>query len=208
MKKLVSLILAVIMVLGVSLAMAKTVEPEGADIERLARRTVHATVGNYDSDSKTFTVTVYENDHFDDDDVRRLAVGDTILAGGTLHTIKAIDKLDGDDLFVCDDGEDIYFTRSLDDDDELIARTTMDDRIYMRAIAIVKLPAAEGIVYEDNTNPDLDGKAVIHEGLENVLNAQKKMETESIGFDYYSTTITLNENLEIVKILQDFDVAM
>ena len=208
MKKLVSLILAVIMVLGVSLAMAKTVEPEGADIERLARRTVHATVGNYDADSKTFTVTVYENDHFDDDDVRRLAVGDTILAGGTLHTIKAIDKLDGDDLFVCDDGEDIYFTRSMDDDDELIARTTMDDRIYMRAIAIVKLPAAEGIVYEDNTNPDLDGKAVIHEGLENVLNAQKKMETESIGFDYYSTTITLNENLEIVKIHQDFDVAM
>ena len=69
MKKLVSLILAVIMVLGVSLAMAKTVEPEGADIERLARRTVHATVGNYDADSKTFTVTVYENDHFDDDDV-------------------------------------------------------------------------------------------------------------------------------------------
>ncbi len=208
MKKLVSLIMAVIMVLGVSLAMAKTVEPEGADIERLARRTVHATVGNYDADSKTFTVTVYENDHFDDDDVRRLAVGDTILAGGTLHTIKAIDKLDGDDLFVCDDGEDIYFTRSMDDDDELIARTTMDDRIYMRAIAIVKLPAAEGIVYEDNTNPDLDGKAVIHEGLENVLNAQKKMETESIGFDYYSTTITLNENLEIVKIHQDFDVAM
>ena len=208
MKKLVSLILAVIMVLGVSLAMAKTVEPEGADIERLARRTVHATVGNYDADSKTFTVTVYENGHFDDDDVRRLAVGDVILAGGSLHTIKAIDKLDGDDLFVCDDGEDIYFTRSMDDDDELIARTTMDDRIFMRAIAIVKLPAAEGIVYEDNTNPDLDEKAVIHEGLENVLNAQKKMETESIGFDYYSTTITLNENLEIVKIHQDFDVSM
>ena len=119
-----------------------------------------------------------------------------------------ISREDGDDLFVCDDGEDIYFTRPMDDDDELIARTTMDDRIYMRAIAIVKLPAAEGIVYEDNTNPDLDGKAVIHEGLENVLNAQKKMETESIGFDYYSTTITLNENLEIVKIHQDFDVAM
>ena len=208
MKKLISLILAVIMVLGASLAMAKTVEPEGADIERLARRTVHATVGNYDADSKTFTVTVYENDHFDDDDVRKLAVGDVILAGGSLHTIKAIDKLDGDDLFVCDDGEDIYFTRSMDDDDELIARTTMDDRIFMRAIAIVKLPAAEGIVYEDNTNPDLDEKAVIHEGLENVLNAQKKMETESIGFDYYSTTITLNENLEIVKIHQDFDVSM
>ena len=208
MKKLISLILAVIMVLGASLAMAKTVEPEGADIERLARRTVHATVGNYDADSKTFTVTVYENDHFDDDDVRRLAVGDVILAGGSLHTIKAIDKLDGDDLFVCDDGEDIYFTRSLEDDDELIARTTMDDRIFMRAIAIVKLPVAEGIVYEDNTNPDLDEKAVIHEGLENVLNAQKKMETESIGFDYYSTTITLNENLEIVKIHQDFDVSM
>ena len=128
MKKVISLILAVIMVLGASLAMAKTVEPEGADIERLARRTVHATVGNYDADSKTFTVTVYENDHFDDDDVRRLAVGDVILAGGSLHTIKAIDKLDGDDLFVCDDGEDIYFTRSLDDDDELIARTTMEDR--------------------------------------------------------------------------------
>ena len=52
----------------------------------------YVTVHYYDGE--TYTVSeqsVY--DHFDDDDVRRLAVGDTILAGGTLHTIKAIDKL-------------------------------------------------------------------------------------------------------------------
>ena len=44
-------------------------------------------------------------------------------------------------------------------------------------------PAAATIRYEDNSDPS------------------------SIGFDYYATIITLNENMEIEVIHQDFDVA-
>ena len=45
-KKLAAFILAIVMMFTVSLALAKTVEPEDPEIERVAGRTVHATVGN------------------------------------------------------------------------------------------------------------------------------------------------------------------
>ena len=208
MKKLIALGLAAATLFAGSLASAKTMEPEEARIDRLAGKTVHATVGAYDEDSKTFTVTIYENDHYDEDEIKSFGAGDTILAGGELHKVKELYKIDDDVIFRCDDGEDIYFSESYEDEDEIIARSTMDDRIFMRAVAFVKLPAGEGIVYEDNTDPDLDAKAIIHVGLENVLKAKDDKETNSIGFDFYSTLITLNENLEIVKIHQDFDVSM
>ena len=208
MKKLIALGLAAVTLFAGSLASAKTMEPEEAKIERLAGKTVHATVGAYDEGSNTFTVTIYENDRYDEDDIRAFGAGDTILAGGELHRVKELDKLDDLVIYRCDDGEEIYFSASYEDDDEMIARSTMDDRIFMRAVAFVKLPAGADIVYEDNTDPEVEGKAIIHEGLENVLKAKTNMETNSIGFDFYSTLITLNENLEIVRIHQDYDVSM
>ncbi len=48
-------------------------------------------------------------------------------------------------------------------------------------------------------------KAVM--GLEEILKAKAEKEETSIGFDFYATKVTLNENLEIVLIHQDYDVA-
>ena len=45
------------------------------------------------------------------------------------------------------------------------------------------------------------------EGLENILKIKAEKEENSIGFDYYATVITLNSNMEIEVIHQDFDVA-
>ena len=87
-KKLISFILAMVMVLTVSLAMAKTVEPEDPETERLAGKTVSATVGEYNEFLKAFRVTVYENDQFDDDDIEKLAAGDILLANGQAFTVK------------------------------------------------------------------------------------------------------------------------
>lgn len=205
MKKIISMILAAAMILTVSMASARVLEPDDTEVERLAGRTVHATVGPYDPETKTFTLTVYDYDRYDDDDVPGLAAGDTVLAGGFLYKITGQTQADGDTIYTTDSGEEIYFGRSFDDHDDMIARSTLDDRIFMHAVNEVHLPAAEGIVYEDDSDPDAAAPAVVT-GLEAVLAAQAEKTATSIGFHFYSTLVTLNGNLEIVKIHQDYDV--
>lgn len=205
MKKLISLALALAMLLTFSAALAVTVEPEDPEIERFAGRTVNATVGEYVDYLNAFRVTVYENDRFDDDDVERLAAGDILLAGGTPHTVKEMTKApDGEPMAIMEDGSEIIFDRAGED---YTARSTDDDRQYMHAIAVLQLKPAEGIVYEDNSDPDLDAQMKVITGLEEILKAKAEKEENSIGFDFYATTVTLNEKLEIVKIHQNFDVA-
>lgn len=204
-RKLISLILAVVMLLTVSPALAKTVEPEDPETEQVAGKTVHATVGEYIDILNAFRVTVYENDRFDDDDIDSLAAGDVLLADGRPYTVREMTKSpDGDLMAVTGDGYEIMF---LKDGDEYIACYTDDDRQCMHAIAVLLLPPAEGIVYEDNSDPDLGAQMKTAEGLEEILKAKAEKEETSIGFNFYATTVTLNEKLEIVKIHQDFDVA-
>ena len=203
MKKLIALVLAALMLCTVSLAFAGILEPTG----KLAGATVNATVGDYDEETKTFIVTLYEYDRYDEAEIAKLAVGDTIVAGGQLHTIKGTEDVNGTLYYLCDDGEEICFGTAYDDLEGLIARSSMDDRIFMHVMTVLQLPAAEGIVYEDNSNPDLDAEMVIIEGLEDILKAKAEAEETSNGFDGYATKITLNEQMEIVKIHRDFDVA-
>ena len=204
MKKLIALVLAAAMALTASLALAKTVEPEETDMERLAGKTFHATVGAYSDIDKTFQVTVYENDKFDDDDIEELKAGDILLAGGRACTVKEMTRTPyGELMAVTEDGGEIVFVK---DGDDFAAQSTDDDRQYMHAVAVLHLAAAEGIVYEDNTDPDQE-KPVTVEGLEGVLQAKTEKETNSIGFDFYATTVTVNDQLQIVKIHQDYDVA-
>ena len=204
-KKLISFILAMVMVLTVSLAMAKTVEPEDPETERLAGKTVSATVGEYDEFLKMFKVSIYENDQFDEDDIEKLTAGDILLANGRTFTVKEMTKSPlGSLMAVMEDGSEIVFDK---EDDDYTARFTDDDRQCMHAIAVVYLPAADGIVYEDNSDPDLDAQMKVVEGLEAILKAKAEKEETSIGFDFYATTVTLNEKLEIVKIHQNYDVA-
>ena len=49
--------------------------------------------------------------------------------------------------------------------------------------------------------------ADVTEGLENILAVKAEKEENSNGLDFYATIITLNENMEIEVIHQDFDVA-
>ena len=205
MKKWTAFVLAVMMVLAASAAVAKTVEPEEAKTERLAGKTVNATVGEYVDYLNSFRVTVYENDRFDDDDVESLVAGDVLLVDGKPCTVEKMTKSpDGELMAVLDGGMEVVFTK---DDDDYAAHFTDDDRICMHAIAVVMLKPVEGIVYEDNSDPDLDAQMKVIEGLQEILKAKAEKEENSIGFDFYATTVTLNENLEIVKIHQDYDVA-
>ena len=205
MKKTLSLILAALMIFTASLALAKTVEPGSAETGGLAGVTVNATVGEYDAESKTFTVTLYEDDCFDIDKIEKLEVGDTLLAGGYLYKVKEkTEEESGDILVVTEDGYEIVFFQI--GGDGMAAQSTEDDRRYMHAFGILHLPAAAGIRYEDNTDPDKEEPAVT-EGLENVLAAKAEKEKTSNGFDYYATIITLNDDMEIEVIHQDFDVA-
>lgn len=204
MKKLIALVLVLAMALTASLALAKTVEPEETDMERLAGKTFHATVGAYSEIDKTFQVTVYEKDRFDDDDIEELKAGDILLVGGRACTVKEMTKTpDGELMAVTEDGSEIVFVK---DHGDFAAQSTEDDRQYMHAIAVLHLAAADGIVYEDNSDPDQE-KPAVTEGLEGILKAKTEKETNSNGFDFYATTVTVNDQLQIVKIHQDFDVA-
>ena len=76
----------------------------------------------------------------------------------------------------------------------------------MHAFSILHLPPAAAIRYEDNSDPEKE-EPVVTRGLENILKVKAEKEANSIGFDFYATIITLNENMEIEVIHQDFDVA-
>ena len=205
MKKTVSLILAALMILTASMAAAVTVEPESTETNGLAGVTVHATVGGYDTRTGTFTVTLYDDDRFDIGSIEKLEAGDTLLAGGWLYSVKEkTEEENGDFTVLTEDGYEIVFFQVGDGD--MIARSTDDDRRYMHAFSILHLPAAAAIRYEDNSDPD-KAEAVITEGLDDILKIKSEKETTSIGFDFYATVITLNENMEIEVIHQDYDVA-
>ena len=204
-KKLVSLILAVAMVFTVSVALANTVEPEAPKTERIAGQTVQATVGEYNESLNAFRVTVYEYDLFDGKAIESLAAGDILLADGRPYTVKEMSKTpDGELMAVTGDGAEIVLVK---EGESYSAHYTDDDRQCMHAVAVWLLPPAEGIVYEDNSDPDLGSQMKVVEGLNDILKAKAEKEEVSIGFDFYATTVTLNEKLEIVKIHQDYDVA-
>ena len=204
-RKRVCVILAVVMVFTASLALAKTVEPEGPKTVRFAGQTLHATVGEYVDFMNAFRVTVYENDRFAAGEIDSLAAGDILLADGRPYTVREMTTLpDGEPMAVLEDGLEIVFVK---DGEGYTAHYTDDDRQCMRAVAELFLSPAEGIVYEDNSDPDLDAEMKVYEGLEAVLAAKAEKEETSIGFDFYATTVTLNENLEITNIHQNYDVA-
>jgi len=205
MKKLAALVMALALMVTAGAAMAAVVEPDDTDIEHFAGLTVNATVGAYDENSKTFKVTLYDFDRYDIDDVERAQVGDILLANGRLFKItEKTENPSGEILFKTDDGYEIYFEQI---GEGLEARLTDDDRMLMHAFAVLDLPLADGAVYEDNSDPDLESKAVTYTGLDEILKIKKEKEETSIGFDFSATTVTLNDRLEIVKIHQDFDVA-
>ena len=107
-------------------------------------------------------------------------------------------------MVVTEDGSEIVLVK---DGDEYTARSTDDDRQYMHAIAVLLLCPAEGLVYEDDSDPDLDAQMKVYDSLEEILKVKAEKEETSIGFDFYATTVTLTDKLEIVKIHQRFDVA-
>lgn len=205
MKKTAILILVAMMIFTASLATAKTVEPESTETNGLAGVTVHATIGEYDTQTKTFRVTLYDDDRFDIDNIDNLEVGDTLLAGGWLYKVKEkTEEENGDIMIITEGGNEIVFFQVGDDD--MIAQSTDDDRRYMHAFSVLHLPAAATIRYEDNSDPESE-EAVVTEGLESILKIKAEKEKTSIGFDFYATIIILNENMEIEVIQQDFDVA-
>lgn len=103
-----------------------------------------------------------------------------------------------------EDGYDLVFFRT--DGDDLGVRLSDDDRVCMHAYAVLDLPVAEEIIYEDNSDPEAS-QAAVTKGLEEILKVKEQKEKDSIGFNFYATTIELNQNLEIVRIHQNFDVS-
>ncbi len=203
-RKLGCLVLAMVLVFACSAALAKTVEPAGTWNAALAGLTVHATVGEYNEVLGAFRVTMYEPDQFLAEAVESLAAGDVLLADGRAYTVKEMTAApDGEPMALVEGGLEIIFDKN---EDGYSARYSDDDRQCMHAFRQLFLPPSPIIIYEDNSDPETDEPKVT-EGLENILKIQAEKEETSIGFDFYATTVTLGENLQILRIRQDFDVA-
>ncbi len=203
-RKLCAFFLALALALTAASALGATVEPEETELERLAGGTFHATLGAWDGE--TFTVTVYAEDRYDRDDVKKLAAGDVLLAGGRVFKIASVTAMDGHPMVKCENGEEIWFDFARGEDDEMLAFSTDDDRLYMHAVAVLHLPAAADITLTDASNPDLPDP-VVTRGIDNILKVKAEKEETSNGIDYYAATVSLNRALEIEAIRIVFDVA-
>ena len=204
-RKLIALLMALVLTLTCAAAMAKTLAPDDSDYDDLPGLTCNATVGAYDEFDHTFQVTFYATDLFEIDDVEKLAAGDQLIAGGRVYQVadKKEDEFGGF-IVTCEGGEEIYFSQV--GDEKMTAETVEDERRFMHAFAILHLSAAANITLEDNSDPDAEAPTV-YTGLEEILKVKAEKEENSIGLDFYATTVTLNGNLEIERIHQDFDVA-
>ena len=206
MKKLTALVLALALALSVSLAFAGRVEPDVEHYDKLGGTTFNATVGDYDPTYNTFTLYVTAYEKFDKEDVDKLAVGDIILAGGWIYKIQEINESDGYKVFLTEDYAEIYFdTLTGEDGDDLVARNMLNGKIYTNVVAVLHLPVAADIVLEDDSDPDLEAQPIVTKGLEEILKVKAEKD-EGTGLDGYATTVTVNENMEIVKIHQGYDV--
>ena len=173
--------------------------------EDIAGKTIHATVGGYFAERKSFTVTLYDDDLFETNSIKQLAIGDTLLVGGMRDTVTGISILSDGEIHVeMEEERNISFFER--DEEYMIAYNTDLCRQYMHLIAEFSLPAANDIIYEDYTEPERDDP-IITRGLEEILKIKAEKEKTSIGFDYYATMVTINENLEISIISQGYDVA-
>lgn len=174
--------------------------------EDLAGITIHATVGEYFAETNTFTVYLYDYDSFSVEEIKKLTVGDIVIVDESPHTVQAItaSSFDGDIIATMDDTE-ITFSQS--ENGEMLAFGPDDDKLFMHTYGKLYLKPAKDIIYEDATDPEDMDKAIITKGIENILKIKADKDQHSIGFDYYSTRITLNKNLEIAVIHQDYDVS-
>lgn len=189
-----------------------TTSEKRATVEDLACATIHATIDEYYEDDHSFKVILYDYDSHKSEDIMRLAVGDIIIVGGSTYIVKEITntEYDGEIKVIMEDNTEVIFTEGTSGN--MLALSPDDDRLFMHVYSILYLKVAPDIVYEDDSDPDNWDKpecdrVIVIKDLNEILKIKEKKEMYGIGFNFYATTITLNDRLEISKIHQDYDVA-
>ncbi len=203
-KKITALLVALALMISATCAFAATLEPEEAKLEKLAGATFNASVMEFYPEDHSFRVTVFENERFEKEDVEKLQPGDIVLVDGLRNKVASIEK-DADGYFTVrtESGEEYYFTPV---GDEFSVNNVIDDRPGVRIVTEVYLPLATDCVLEDNS--DLEAtEPRISKGEEEILKAKEILEKDSNGLNYSSTTVTVNQNLEITHITRNYDVS-
>ena len=192
-------LLAVVMLLTATAALAQTVEPiQELMPESLAGHTFTATLKTYDTEIECFPAVFYEKDTYKKEEVESLKVGDALVFCDGEHIISNIGKSPMDTLELqFEDGEEILLDEN--EDGTFSARMSTDDMECMHIQDEWNLKPAADIVLIDRSYIEKDEPVTVN-GLEAILKLQAQREEESIGFDYTVTTIELNENSEIAVI--------
>ncbi len=206
MKKLTALILALVMMLTATAALAMTLEPEETEVEHFAGGSYNATLGIYVPAENLMDVIVFETDLFEKEDVEKLQAGDVVMLNGTWQKVASIEKTEDGWLVKDEKGGETYFAPYQDSDDKLYAMAAEDDRICVHTVAQFGLPLAQDCVLEDLS--DLEAaEAKITRGIEEIVKEKEKLEKESIGLMCRNTTITLNDQMEISYIKRVYNPA-
>lgn len=120
-------LLAVVMLLTATAALAQTVEPiQELMPESLAGHTFTATLKTYDTEIECFPAVFYEKDTYKKEEVESLKVGDALVFCDGEHTISNIGKSPMDTLELqFEDGEEILLDEN--EDGTFSARMSTDD---------------------------------------------------------------------------------
>ena len=198
--KILAVLLAVMMLLTTTAALAQTVEPiQELMPESLAGQTFTATLKTYDAEIECFPAVFYERDTYRKEDIESLKVGDVLVFCDGEHRISNIGKSPMDTVELrFEDGEEILLDEE-EEEDTFSARMSTDDMECMHIQDEWNLKPAADIVLIDRSYIEKDEPVTVN-GLEAILKLQAQREEESIGFDYTVTTIELNENSEIAVI--------
>ncbi len=202
-QKILAVLCAAAMLLCAAAAFAQDVEP-GQQIppESLAGQTLTATLKTYDAENQCFPAVFYEKDTFDKETVASLKAGDKLVLWDNEYTIESIGKSPMETMeLTLDSGDEILLSEQ--EDGTFLAMAALDDMICMHVKGECSLKPAADIILTDASDIEAEEPTVLT-GLDAILALQAQREEESIGFDYTVTTITLNENAEIIEIRIDY----
>ncbi|MBR0366891.1 MAG: hypothetical protein IJH86_00675 [Clostridia bacterium] len=197
MKKILALILTAMLCLACVAALAEEDVPEGAklvkpipveiDLNNIPDGEYPAEFEPDELKTNEIHLTIYAVDHYTDEDIKGLAVGDYILIDDDDLKIESVGTDEYGDVQIngglVEDGYDL----TMRDGDTVWTVAGLDDYPTWTALGEVTLPIDDDVNLIDGVNGD--DKPLTAQGVQAVISAITSSEEDY--FDEYNTTVTV-----------------
>ena len=197
MKKIVSLVCAVLLLASVCCASAQTIAPLPSEALRslLAGKTFAAALHGYASNEESYrlSLSLYERISFAPDVIEALQPGDTIALDWRQISVKSVEK-DESGYQIKDEWNMVYFLYA--DENGNYYCVDESEHTMLREVVSFDCVPADGFVYVDASDPDLDAEPR-NLALADVINTYLESD---FYFTEENTRITFNENGEALTL--------